>query len=125
MSDYKLMYKELDKHRIPEVPSFYDNNMNYNIYNCPIIQPPNNYPYEWNAIKYVLKNWNPDNTTIPNNIYNSICIFDYRNKTHHIAIQNYREHEALFIVKYHNDIVKTLYRWIQNNYIKELLSNIS
>lgn len=94
--------------------------ISYDIYNCPK-QPPRNYPYEWNLLK-VLNNWNPDNTTIPPQIYNGLCIFDYQ-KDFDTAM-TYRNAELPFVVVNDPRVAATVERWNQPNYLQNLLADV-
>lgn len=97
----------------------------YDVYDCPNIKPFN-YPYTWRAIQVILRNWNPDNITIPNVVYHSLCIFNWKNVTQRRIAMTYQyRYEVPFILQNYNEIIATSYRWNQPNYMDQLLQNIA
>jgi len=92
-------------------------NMTYDILNCPE-QPPPGYPQAWNILD-VLQNWNPDNTDIPQRIYQGLCVFDFE-KDHDKALV-YRQAELPFVLLNQPDILRTTERWSHAHYLPKLI----
>lgn len=93
----------------------------YDIYNCPLTPPPG-YPYEWRLVQEVLSNWNPDNTTLPQRIFQGLCVFDYQ-KDYETAL-TYRNAEVPFVVINDPRVAATTERWNQPGYLENLLGNV-
>jgi hypothetical protein len=91
----------------------------YNIYNCPQ-EPHSDYPAEWGIVQ-VLENWNPDNATVSQQIYQGLCIFDYE-RDYEKALR-YRQLELPFILTNTPQILETAERWNRNDYLEQLLGN--
>jgi hypothetical protein len=89
----------------------------YDIHNCPEY-PPKNYPIQWPVLD-VLKNWPPDDPNPHKEIYQGLCIFDYRTELH--KANNYREKELPFIVRDDPAAARTAERWGDAEYMKRLL----
>jgi Cupin-like domain len=96
----------------------------YDVWNCPTDRIPPHYPYAWRAMD-VLRHWNPDVTSAPphNAIHHSLCVFDWRRPEHRSAVYLYRDAEVPFVLRQHDDVTATAYRWSQPNYLSRLLSN--
>jgi Cupin-like domain len=95
----------------------------YDVWNCPTDRIPPHYPYAWKAMD-VLRHWNPDITSPPHNtIHQSLCVFDWRRPEHRSAVYLYRDAEVPFVLRQHDDVTATAYRWSQPNYLARLLSN--
>mmetsp|Transcript_12167 Transcript_12167/g.18680 ORF Transcript_12167/g.18680 Transcript_12167/m.18680 type:complete len:439 (+) Transcript_12167:64-1380(+) len=92
-------------------------NMPYDIYNCPSA-PPENYPLAWNAPD-LLKNWNPGNTTEPERLYQSLCVFDYEQDFEKAT--TYRNAEVPFLIRNTPELLQTAERWNHTNYLSKLL----
>jgi Cupin-like domain len=94
----------------------------YDVWNCPTDHIPLHYPYAWKAMD-VLRHWNPDITSPPQNtIHHSLCVFDWRRPEHRSAVYLYRDAELPFVLRQHDDVTATAYRWSQPNYLQQLLS---
>jgi hypothetical protein len=83
-SDLDRMLASVEAIRRTSVPST-QSNMTYDIRNCPD-EPFPGYPAAWSAMS-ILTDWNPDDTNIPEAIYQGLCIFDWtvkedRHKVH-------------------------------------------
>eukprot|EP00546_Thalassionema_frauenfeldii_P016723 CAMPEP_0178894872 /NCGR_PEP_ID=MMETSP0786-20121207/259_1 /TAXON_ID=186022 /ORGANISM="Thalassionema frauenfeldii, Strain CCMP 1798" /LENGTH=324 /DNA_ID=CAMNT_0020565013 /DNA_START=335 /DNA_END=1309 /DNA_ORIENTATION=- len=91
--------------------------MPYDIYNCPSA-PPENYPLAWNAPD-LLKNWNPGNTTEPERLYQSLCVFDYEQDFEKAT--TYRNAEVPFLIRNTPELLQTAERWNHTNYLSKLL----
>lgn len=98
----------------PAVP---ETELPYDIYNCPP-DPPANYPFSWN-IMTVLGNWNPDETDIPDLIYQGLCVFDWTTQAD--IAEQYRRHEVPFVVQNFPESMKAAERWMTPGYLEELL----
>lgn len=92
----------------------------YDIYNCPD-EPVDGYPYAW-PIMTVLDNWSPDDTTVPDAIYQGLCVFDYQ-KDHDKAM-TYRNKEVPFIVQNDPEVARTVERWNSPGYMDEMLKGV-
>eukprot|EP00980_Cylindrotheca_fusiformis_P006816 scaffold1426_cov83-Cylindrotheca_fusiformis.AAC.18 len=89
----------------------------YDIYNCPK-DPPDGYPHQWKTID-ILNHWIPNDPNPPNQIYQSLCIFDYQ-KDYSKAL-NYRNHEVPFVIQNDPNVAQVVERWHQPNYVSKLL----
>jgi hypothetical protein len=67
-------------------------------------------------MKYLLDNWNPDDTTIPPFHFNSLCYFDYN--TEKQKAFNYRDAEVPFIVYNVPEIEEVVERWSDLEYLQ-------
>lgn len=92
----------------------------YDIYNCPD-EPIPGYPYAW-PIMTVLDNWSPDETTIPDVIYQGLCVFDFR-KDYDKAMR-YRNAEVPFVVQNEPEVMRTVERWNYPGFMKDLLKGV-
>lgn len=104
--------QELHK-TLPPVPS----DLPYDIHNCPF-EPPDGYPYAWHLLD-ILENWNPDQTELPDQMHQGLCVFDWNNDREKAA--NYRELEVPFVVQNHPELLKTAYRWNSPDYIQQMV----
>jgi len=116
MNRTRIFVESLRKHDPQPVT---DGQIHYDIYNCPL-DPPQGYPFAWNVVD-VLNNWNPINETVPDKIYQGLCVFDYE-KDHYRA-QHYRQLELPFILINTREIWQTAERWNRDDYLLELLGN--
>jgi len=91
----------------------------YDIYNCPETPPPG-YPFQWNLLE-VIDNWNPEDTNVPDKIFNGLCVFDFQKEFD--KAMTYRNAEVPFVV--HNDprIAATAERWNSPGYMERLLGS--
>lgn len=69
----------------------------------------------------IIENWNPDDVTIPEFHYDSICHFDYQ--TEFQKAQNYRDAELPFILYNHPQVDKVVYDWSNIDYVSSKLGN--
>jgi hypothetical protein len=93
--------------------------LDYDIHDCPS-QPPEGYPRHWSSHE-VLSNWNPDDSEVPSKIYQGLCVFDWTNPEQKQAAENYRKAEMPFVLRNHDEVLKTAYRWSDVSYMKELI----
>lgn len=91
----------------------------YDIYNCPQ-KPPSDYPTAWNVLT-VLDNWNPDNATVPQQIYQGLCVFDYESDYDKALL--YRHFELPFVVRNTPQLLETVERWNRDSYLEKLMAN--
>jgi len=89
----------------------------YDINNCPTY-PPEGYPVQW-AVLEVLENWNPNDATPHKEIYQGVCIFDYRTELD--KANNYRHAELPFIMRDDPAVARTAERWNAPGYLEKLL----
>lgn len=92
----------------------------YDIYDCPD-KPVDGYPYAW-PILTLLDNWSPDDTTIPEVIYQGLCVFDYQ-KDFDKAMR-YRNLELPFIMQNDPEVARTVERWNTPQFIPDLLKGV-
>jgi hypothetical protein len=95
----------------------------YDVYNCPDT-PPKGYPFQWNLVHEVLHDWPVNNysndDSIPTEIYNGLCIFDYTKDYDKAMV--YRRAELPFVVDNDPHVARTVERWSSsNNYLEQLL----
>lgn len=91
----------------------------YDVFNCPD-DPPENYPFEY-PILDVLNNWNPDNPTPVTEIYQGICVFQYA--TEYDKAVRYREAEVPFVIRDDPQVLRTVERWNQPEYLEKILGD--
>lgn len=92
----------------------------YDIYNCPDT-PVEGYPYAW-PILTLLDNWSPDDTTVPDVIYQGLCVFDYQKDFD--KAMTYRKAEVPFIMQNDPEVARTVERWNQPGYMDDLLKGV-
>lgn len=119
--------QELQQHSVGAYPTIpVDHNSDqipkeaYDIYNCPQSPPPN-YPFQWNILK-LIENWNPEDTMVPDHIYNGLCIFDYERDYETAMV--YRNTEVPFVVQNDPRIAATAERWNSPGYMQRLLKDV-
>lgn len=70
----------------------------------------------------IIKNWNPDDPNFrPDNIYSSLCYFDYSVESDLSAAFAYRDAEVPFVVRGVPDLDDTVMRWADPLYLRKLL----
>ena len=93
----------------------------YDVYNCPREGPPPNYPFAWNIMN-VIGHWNPMNTTEPERIHQSLCVFDYEADLS--VAELYRKAEVPFLLRNTPVLLQTAERWNRNpGYLSSLLQD--
>eukprot|EP01035_Chromulina_nebulosa_P026497 gene26497-34697_t len=95
----------------------------FEVVNCPIT-PDQNYPIAY-PILDLLNNWNTDVTDIPSYHYDSICHFDYNNKTELDAAYAYRKADVPFIMYNIPELDKVVKKWSNIDYIHRRLGTKS
>jgi len=73
----------------------------------------------------IINNWNPDDTNIPNFHYDSICHFDFQNKTQLQSALNYRAAELPFIMYNIPEVDAVVKKWNNLDYLSKLLGSKS
>jgi hypothetical protein len=66
-------------------------------------------------MKYLLENWNPDDTTIPPYHFNSLCYFNYQ--TEYTKALKYRNAEVPFVVYNVPEVDEVVRRWSDLDYL--------
>jgi hypothetical protein len=89
----------------------------YDINNCPEY-PPEGYPVQWPVLE-VTKNWPTNDATPRHEIYQGLCVFDYRTELH--KADNYRKAELPFIVRDDPSAARSAERWMYPGYLDKLL----
>jgi len=84
---------------------------------CPLY-PPEGYPKAWNILD-IISNWNPDDTTPHEAIYQGICVFDF--DTEYDKAINYRNAEVPYVVRNDPQVLRTVERWNLPDYLPRLL----
>jgi Cupin-like domain len=107
---HKNTYKAI---QVPE-DSYYD------IHNCPS-DPPEGYPYAWNIMD-LLKNWPPDDPTPHPDVYQGLCVFDF--KTDYDKAKNYRDQEVPFVVRGDPEVAIAVERWNAPGYMEHLMNTV-
>ena len=69
----------------------------------------------------VVNNWNPDNTDIPAMHYDTLCHFDYQNKTELQYAYNYRKAEKPFIAYNIPELDNVVRKWNNLDYLQRKL----
>lgn len=87
--------------------------------NCPQFPPPG-YPTAYSMID-ITNNWNTDNTDIPPTHYDSLCHFDYQNKSQQTAAYNYREAELPFVAYNIPELDEVAKKWSNVDYLQKML----
>jgi len=120
LHDTDRMKKFVQSLRKREYFPVMEDEMTYDIHDCPF-DPPANYPFAWN-IAHVLDNWAPDDTTPRSHIYQGLCVFDF--ETERDKAMHYREAELPFVVRDDPQVLKTTERWNQPGYMDKLLGDV-
>lgn len=97
----------------------YPKGLPYDIYNCPEV-PSSEYPVNF-PILDVLHTWNPDNTTVPETIFQSLCIFDWEKDQ--AKAEAYREAEVPFVLQNYPELLRASERWTTPGYLPRLLGD--
>ena len=84
--------------------------------------PPRDYPKEY-PIMDLISNWNPDNTEIPAQHYDSLCHFDFSDPQQLKAAENYRKAELPFIVYNIPEVDGVVKKWSDIDYLNKRLKN--
>ena len=101
-------------------PKYGEAVLGYDIHNCPAIIPPD-YPKTWNSTE-ILRSWNPnDVTTIPREVYQGLCVFDY--ETQHDVATIYRDADMPFVIRGDPKVLAVVKRWSNPNHLLDHLSN--
>jgi hypothetical protein len=129
-TDAKLPYQperslqflqEMIQNHHHQPPKTFEEDVPYDIYNCPDI-PPLNYPHEWNTVE-LLEHWNPEETTnIPEKIHQGLCVFDYR--TDYVKALTYRNAELPFVVRNDPEVAVTVERWASPGFLEQLMGGV-
>lgn len=96
-----------------------DESLHYSIERCPD-DIPEGYPLQWSLV-HVLSHWNPDDTEIPQKIYQGLCSLDWKDPRQRELAQAYREAEVPFLIKNHPEVWQTAERWTHYDYLDHLL----
>jgi hypothetical protein len=89
----------------------------YDINDCPEY-PPEGYPIQWPVLE-VTKNWPTNDANPRHEIYQGLCVFDYRTELH--KADNYRKAELPFIVRDDPAAARSAERWMYPGYLDKLL----
>ena len=89
---------------------------------CPPVPAPG-YPRKYNMTT-ILNNWNPDNTVIPSQHYDSLCHFNYSDPVQLQQAYDYREAEVPFVVYNVPEVDDVVRKWSDLDYIQEKLGNL-
>lgn len=93
----------------------------YDIYDCPY-EPVEGYPYAW-PIMQVLDNWSPDDTSIPDVIYQGLCVFDFQKDFK--KAMHYRTLELPFVAQNDPEVARTVERWNYPGFMQDLLTDVN
>jgi hypothetical protein len=93
-------------------------NPSYDIRNCPK-KPPEGYPYQWKTLD-IVNRWNPNDPNPPTEIYQGLCIFDYRQD--YVKILKYRQQELPFVVRGDPEVAAVVERWNSPEYLSKMLA---
>jgi hypothetical protein len=94
-------------------------NMTYDIRNCPD-HPFPGYPAAFPAMS-ILTDWNPDDTEIPESIYQGLCVFDWANKKDRQKVYRYRQAEQPFVLQNHPEVMQVTERWNSPGYLEQIM----
>lgn len=86
---------------------------------CPF-EPEPDYPQAFSMLD-ITNNWNPDNTDIPPQHYDSLCHFDYQNATQLQQAYNYRAAERPFVAYNMPDVDEVVRKWNDVDYLHKRL----
>eukprot|EP00934_Nitzschia_sp_Nitz4_P001490 Nitzschia sp. Nitz4//scaffold8_size234185//148934//150277//NITZ4_001273-RA/size234185-processed-gene-0.163-mRNA-1//-1//CDS//3329559854//1490//frame0 len=98
-----------------------DDQIPYDVHQCPE-EIPHGYPMQWSVLD-VLSHWNPDNTTVPDKIYQGLCTLDWNDPHQQRLAEMYRQAEMPFLLHNHPDVWKTAARWSDYHYLENLLGS--
>ena len=96
------------------------NDGGYDVYNCPET-PPKGYPYAWKILD-VLNHWPPDDPTPRPDVYQGLCVFDFRTDVE--KAMQYRNAELPFVVRNDPEVARSVERWNYPGYMERLMSNV-
>ena len=91
--------------------------MGYDVFDCPS-HPPEGYPAHW-RIMDIIENWNPDDTSPREKIYQGLCVFTPRDEEKALR---YRDAEVPFVMRDDPLVLQAVERWAQPNYLEKLLN---
>ncbi len=97
------------------------NSRPYHSASCPPIPTPD-YPLAYNMLD-VLNNWNADSNQIPPFHYDSLCHFDYQNRSELEAAFAYRAKEVPFVVYNIPEVDNVVRKWNDIRYLTKLLGS--
>jgi hypothetical protein len=117
-SDLDRIQASVQAIRRPSMPST-QSNMTYDIRNCPD-EPFPGYPAAFSAMS-ILTDWNPDDTDIPDTIYQGLCVFDWTVKQDRQKVHTYRRAEQPFVLQNHPDVLKVAERWNSPGYLQQIM----
>lgn len=112
---------KIEKLRLSRRLETKDSSVPYDIHRCPAVILEG-YPIAWSILD-VLKNWNPDDTEIPDKIYQGLCSIDWSDPTQRKIAVHYRTNELPFLVKNHPVIGRAADRWSDYDYMYEKLGD--
>jgi len=95
-------------------------NPGYDIYNCPD-KPPEDYPHEWSTLD-LLGHWRPHDTSIPSQIYQGLCVFDYSRD--YVKALRYRQAGLPFITRNDPAVAAAVERWNSPGYMQRMLRDV-
>ncbi len=93
----------------------------YDIYNCPETPPPN-YPFTWNLVNEILRNWPADDIHPRKQVYQSFCVFDYA-RDYDKAL-TYRKAELPFVVVNDPEVAEAVERWNTPTFLDTLMGDV-
>jgi hypothetical protein len=128
---YALLRKEYDgkeaklplplrEHEYKPITTDHGHAIPYDIFNCPE-EPPDGYPYGWNLLE-ILKAWPPDDPHPRPEVYQAFCVFDFEKDQE--KARNYREEELPFVVRNDPDVLRTVKRWNDPEYMHRMLGEV-
>lgn len=128
---YALLRKEYDAkemdlplpakvHEYAPITTDHGEAVPYDIFNCPD-EPPEGYPYAWNLLE-ILKAWPPDDPNPRPQVYQGLCVFDFE-KDQEKALA-YREEELPFVVRNDPEVLRTVQRWNDPEYMHRMLEGV-
>ena len=111
---------------IPWSP-FSNNHKSTSYYTSPVgacghLVPGARYPPEFSVVD-IVNNWNPDNTEIPAQHYDTLCHFNYQNKEQKALALEYRNEEVPFVVYNVPEIDEVVTKWSDMDYLHSRLGS--
>ena len=117
--DWDRITRTITKLRVPQ-PATYVDDLSFDVFHCPD-EPPSGYPFEWNLVDHVLKDWNPDVTDIPTKIHHGLCVFDWNDPQARQRAETYQSLELPFVLQNHPEILRASERWNHPMYLHNLI----
>lgn len=121
--DSSIIEPTVERMRVPFRIETVDTSLPYDVHKCPS-EIPEGYPHAWSILD-VLQHWNPDDTQVPERIYQGLCTIDWRDPDQQEIASIYRQAELPFLIHHHPELWETAERWSHYDYMINLVGEES